>query len=73
LGPGIYALHWGALDGDPGTEPSAYLLEVLDPNAPPETEAVEPEEPEVESQDDEVPEEVVDTDEAPAADSPRTQ
>lgn len=73
LGPGIYALHWGALDGDPGTDPSAYLLEVLDPNAPPETEAVEPEEPEAESQDDEVPEEVVDTDEAPAADSPRTQ
>ena len=32
--------------------------------------SVEPEEPEAESQDDEGPEEVIDTDEAPAADSP---
>lgn len=33
LGPGIYAVHWGALEGDPATEASAYLIEVVDPDA----------------------------------------
>lgn len=41
LGPGLYAIHWGALDGDPGTEPSAYLMEVIDPNAAPQPEEAE--------------------------------
>lgn len=84
LGPGIYAVHWGALDGDPGTEPSAYLLQVIDPNAPPEPVAAEAAESgsageAVPDQALEVPDEALEvTEEAPesevpAADKPRTQ
>jgi hypothetical protein len=39
VGPGIYAIHWGALDGDPSTEASVYLIEVRDPAAVVEAEA----------------------------------
>lgn len=69
LGPGIYAVHWGALDGDPGTEPSAYLLEVIDPNAPPEPEVVPEEESDSEKVE-EPEEESIDTEEAPEAEVP---
>jgi hypothetical protein len=31
VGPGVYAIHWGALEGDPTTDASAYLVEVYDP------------------------------------------
>lgn len=31
LGPGVYAIHWGAFEGDPTTDASAYLVEVYDP------------------------------------------
>jgi hypothetical protein len=76
LGPGRYAVHWGALDGDPGTEPSAYLLQIIDPNAPAEpaeaeeakeaeSSPAEEEEPEVEM---EVTEEALET-ELPAAEN----
>lgn len=33
LGPGVYAIHWGAFEGDPATDASAYLVEVYDPAA----------------------------------------
>ncbi len=33
LGPGVYAIHWGAFEGDPTTDASAYLVEVYDPVA----------------------------------------
>lgn len=69
LGPGIYAVHWGALDGDPGTEPSAYLLQVIDPNAPPEPVAV-PEEESGTTKVEEPEEEPIDTEEAPEAEVP---
>lgn len=77
LGPGRYAVHWGALDGDPGTEPSAYLIQIIDPNAPPEpveaedaeSSPVKEEEPEEEM---EVTEEALET-ELPAADSATTE
>lgn len=39
MGPGVYALHWGALDGDTTTEESAYLFGIRAPEAP---EAVAP-------------------------------
>jgi hypothetical protein len=69
LGPGVYAIHWGALDGDPGTEASAYLLEVVDPNAPPEPVETEPAETEAVAE--EEPEEEMDeTEEAPEAELP---
>jgi hypothetical protein len=77
LGPGRYAVHWGALDGDPGTEPSAYLLQVIDPNAPPEP--AEAEEAESSPAKEEEPEEEIEvTEEAPeaevsAADSATTE
>lgn len=41
LGPGLYAIHWGAFDGDMTTEPVAYLLRIIDPNAPVEPEPTE--------------------------------
>lgn len=77
LGPGRYAVHWGAMDGDPGTESSAYLLQIVDPNAPPEpaeaaeaeSSPVEDEEPEEEM---EVTEEALEA-EVPAADSATTE
>lgn len=69
LGPGIYAVHWGALDGDPGTEPSAYLLEIIDPNAPPEP--VEAEAGETDTEEgEEAEEEMDDTEEVPEAEVP---
>jgi hypothetical protein len=77
LGPGRYAVHWGALDGDPGTEPSAYLLQIIDPNAPPEP--VEAEEAESSPVEEEEPQEEIEvTEEAPeaelpAADTPGTE
>lgn len=77
LGPGRYAVHWGALEGDPGTEPSAYLIQIIDPNAPPET--VAPEEAEAAPTKEEAPEEEIEvTEEAletelPEADSPAPQ
>lgn len=33
LEPGIYAVHWGALDGFPGVEPRIFLFRVPDPAA----------------------------------------
>ena len=42
LGPGVYAVHWGAFEGDPTTAVFAYLFEVGDPTGrrtPPEVEA----------------------------------
>ncbi len=77
LGPGRYAVHWGALDGDPGTEPSAYLLQITDPNAPPEpmeaaeaeSSAAQEEQPEEEM---EVTEEALEA-EVPSADSATTE
>jgi len=45
MGPGVYALHWGALDGDTTTEESAYLFGISEPEsekaAPPEEEEEE--------------------------------
>lgn len=38
MGPGFYAVHWGALDGDATTEESVYLFGIADPDAAPETE-----------------------------------
>ena len=38
LEPGIYAVHWGAFDGHPTTDPRGFLFQVVDPNAPPEAE-----------------------------------
>lgn len=79
LGPGIYAIHWGALDGDPGTEASAYLLQVIDPNAPPEPVEAEAPEAEAKPEKKEAPEETVDLpNEAPEydvspAEEPRPQ
>ena len=67
LGPGIYAVHWGALDGDPGTEPSAYLLEIVDPNAPPEPVDAELSETDTGEKGEEPEEEMDDTEEAPEA------
>ena len=77
LGPGRYAVHWGALDGDPGTEPSAYLLQIVDPNAPPEpAEGDEsqsgPAEEEAPEEEMEVTEEALET-ESPEADSATTE
>ncbi|MBL7649775.1 MAG: hypothetical protein JNK74_26665 [Candidatus Hydrogenedentes bacterium] len=77
LGPGRYAVHWGALDGDPGTEPSAYLLQIVDPNAPPEpAEGDEsqsgPAEEETPEEEMEVTEEALET-ELPAAESATTE
>lgn len=37
LEPGIYAIHWGALDGYATTSPFVFLFEVLDPEAESET------------------------------------
>ena len=28
LGPGVYAIHWGAFEGDTSTDSSAYLIEL---------------------------------------------
>jgi hypothetical protein len=33
LGPGVYAIHWGALEGDGTTATSAYIVSVTDPAA----------------------------------------
>jgi hypothetical protein len=33
LDPGIYAMHWGALDGYTSTEARIYLFKITDPNA----------------------------------------
>lgn len=53
LGPGFYAVHWGALDGDVTTEESVYLFGIASPEAELEEDAAEetetPEEPEPES------------------------
>lgn len=40
LGAGTYALHWGAFEGDPTTDASAYIIEVTGP--PVEEAALEP-------------------------------
>lgn len=42
LTPGIYAVSWGAFDGYTSTHASAYLFEVVDPNAPDEAPEVLP-------------------------------
>lgn len=39
MGPGVYALHWGALDGDTTTEESAYLISIQDPSVESEPDA----------------------------------
>ena len=77
LGPGRYAVHWGALDGDPGTEASAYLLQIVDPDAPPEPADAEdaessPVEDEEHEEEMEVTEEALET-ESPEADSATTE
>jgi len=41
LGPGVYAVHWGALEGDTTTEESAYLIRIHDPAADGEAEEAE--------------------------------
>ena len=33
LGPGVYAVHWGAFEGDPTTDNSAYVVRIVDPDA----------------------------------------
>jgi hypothetical protein len=38
LEPGVYAVHWGALEGRSGVDSQAYLFEVLEPPAPEEPE-----------------------------------
>jgi hypothetical protein len=42
LTPGTYAVSWGAFDGYTSTHASAYLFEVVDPNAPDEAPEVVP-------------------------------
>ena len=51
LTPGVYAVHWGALDGYTGTDPRAFLFRVVDPEAEAEEaeETEAPAEVEVES------------------------
>ncbi len=42
--PGVYAVHWGAMEGHTSTDPEVYLFQVSDPNAtPPEAPAAETE------------------------------
>ncbi len=33
LAPGVYAVHWGAMEGHTSTDPEVYLFQVIDPNA----------------------------------------
>ncbi|MFP4499997.1 MAG: carboxypeptidase-like regulatory domain-containing protein [Candidatus Hydrogenedentota bacterium] len=49
LDPGIYAVHWGALEGYPSTDPRAYLFRVP---APPSEEAAASQDDAATSQDD---------------------
>jgi len=37
LEPGVYAVHWGALDGHGKTDPRAFLFEVADAEPPPDS------------------------------------
>ena len=50
LVPGVYAAHWGALDGYTSTELRVFLFRIFDPDAPAETpESEEEEAPEAEA------------------------
>lgn len=44
LQPGVYAVHWGALDGHTSTDPRMFLFRVIDPAHPDEAEKL-PEKP----------------------------
>ncbi len=46
LPPGVYAVHWGALDGHITTDPRIFLFRITDPDAQGEGEPEDGEEPE---------------------------
>jgi hypothetical protein len=45
LTPGLYGVHWGALEGYTATDPRLFLFEVVDAAHPEKTASPEPEKP----------------------------